>query len=1091
MTKVCLPAILLLILAYAAPAFSQATDATLVGVVTDSSGSVVPNATVSIDNVATGLKSSVTTNANGEYRFNNVAVGTYNLSASAAGFSTNTLRNVQVILNQTATANVTLAVGAIATTVEVTDAAATIDTTTAQVQSNYNSEQSRYLPTTSTGGAGTNMGALNLSLLSAGVASGGGVGVGNGPSVGGQRPRNNNFTIEGIDNNDKVVTGNMVYLSNEATESFTLLQNQFSAEFGHSSGGQFNLAVKSGTNQLHGSVYEYFQNRNLNAQDQTLVNQGIFSNPRFDQNRLGATIGGPIIKNKWFFFGNFEYEPLGQASSPGSPVAAPTAAGYATLSATPGVSQTNLGILKQYLPAAAVSDQGDITVAGKSIPIGTIPVVAPNYTNQYEWLISSDYNISETDQLKFRYVNNRIDSIDNLAQLPVFYTNRPIRFHLASLNEYHTFSPSLTNELRLGYNRKSDNIVVPNFTYPGLDAFPNIYLNDLGLDLGPHDSAPQFTIINTYQLVDNLTWTHGQHTVKVGFDGRRSISPQQFTQRSRGDYEYNSTDLFLRDISPDSFAERSLGSPAYYGNQWSTYFFGQDTWRIRPNLSLDLGLRYEYTTVPLGEKAQALNANASVPGLITFAAPTAQTNAWAPRIGIAWSPGTSGTTSVRAGFGMAYDVLFDNIGILGLPPEFTTTVDTPLTAAIPNYLKNGGIPANFQASSSLDPVTARALTSNYIANQKLPESIQWNLGVQHVFHKDYTVEVRYLGSRGVHLITQNQLNRIPLTSATRNIPTYLQTPSTAQLAALPLTLGDLTAGSNNSYAPYGFGGTVTSDLSRGNSTYNGLAVQANKRFSRGLQFVGSYTWSHLISDSDAEFFSTVLSPRRAADSQNWRAERADSAFDRRQRFTFAPIWEAPWLQHDRNWFLKNLAGNWVLTGTYTAESPEYATVQSNYDANLNGDTVDRAILNVGGAKGTGSGITALNRLGQAVAIGNPGTVAYVATNPNAQYILTGPGAYSTLGRNTLPTRGINNVDFSAVKRFSIREHKTLEFSATAFNLFNHAQFVPGAISNAYPTDTHASTGRNFLIPGTRIFDDFSQAYSNNPRNLVLAARLLF
>lgn len=1091
MSKVCLPTILLALFAFAPAGFTQATDATLVGVVTDSSGAAVPNAAIGIENVATGVKSSAVTNSSGEYRFNNVSVGAYNLTASAPGFSTNTLRNVQIILNQTATANITLAVGTVSTAVEVSDAAAPIDTTTATVQSNYTAEQSRYLPMTSTGGPGTNMGALNLSLLSAGVASGGGVGVGNGPSVGGQRPRNNNFTIEGVDNNDKVLTGNVVYLSNEATESFTLMQNQFSAEFGHSSGGQFNLAVKSGTNQVHGSIYEYFQNRNLNAQDQTLVNQGIFENPRFDQNRLGATIGGPIKKNKWFYFGNFEYQPLGRASSPGSPVAAPTAAGYATLAGIPGLSQTNLGVLKQYMPAAATDDQGSVTVAGKNIPIGTVPIVAPNYLNQYQWLISSDYNISDKDQVKFRYINNRIDQIDNQAQLPVFYTTRPIRLHLASLNEFHSFGPNLTNELRLGFNRKSDNIVTPGFTYPGLDAFPNISVDELSLDLGPNDNAPQFTIVNTYQLVDNITWTKGRHTLKAGFDGRKSISPQQFTQRSRGDYHYSTLDLWLQDLSPDVQAERSLGNPTYYGDQIATYFFGQDTWKIRTNLSLDLGLRYEYTSIPQGEKLQALNSAASVPGLITFGEPRAQTNAWAPRIGLAWSPGSSGTTSVRAGFGRGFDVLFDNIGILGLPPEFTTTVDTPLGTATPNYLKNGGIPANFHASSSLDPATARSLTANYIANQQLPESIQWNLSVQHVFNKDYTVEVRYLGSRGIHLITQNQLNRIARTSATRNLPTYLATPSAATLAALPLTLADLTAVSNNSFAPYGFGSTITADLSRGNSTYNGLAVQANKRFSHGLQFVGSYTWSHMIADSDAEFFSTVLSPRRPADFNNWRAERADSAFDRRQRFTLAGVWEAPWLQKGQNWFMKNMVGNWLFSGTYTAESPEYATVQSNLDANLNGDSLDRAILNVNGVKGTGSGIVALNRQGQTVSLGNSSTVAYVATNPSAQYILTGPGAYSTLGRNTLPTRGINNFDVSAVKRFSFSERKSFEISASAFNLFNHAQFVPGAISNAYPSDTHAQTGRNFLIPSARIFNDFSQAYSNNPRNLMITARILF
>jgi hypothetical protein len=1083
---------LLLLCVFTVLVFAQATDGTLVGIVTDQSGAGVPNATVNVQNVATGIQLNVKTGTGGEYRFNNIAVGRYNLTVNAAGFSAGTLNNIQVILNQTATANVTVQVGAVATTVEVSDAAATIDTTTAQIQSNYTAQESRYLPMTSLGAAGTNLGVINLSLLSAGIASAGGIGAGTGPAVGGQRPRNNNFTIEGVDNNDKVLTGNVVYLSNEATETFTLLQNQFSAEFGHSSGGQFNIGVKSGTNQMHGSIYEYFQNRNLNAQDQTLVNQGIYSNPRFDQNRLGATIGGPIIKNKWFYFGNFEYQPLGRASSPGSPVYAPTQAGYAALAGLPGVSQTNLNILKQFVPAAATADQGTIDVAGRAIPIGTIPISAPNFTNQYEWVVSSDYNVSEKDQVKFRYVNNRIDQIDNQAQLPVFYTTRPIRLQLASLNEFHNFSPNVTNELRLGYNRKSDNIVVPDFKYPGLDVFPNITVDDLdSLDIGPHDEAPQYTIVNTYQLVDNLSWNKGRHSFKFGFDGRKLIAPQQFTQRARGDYHYSTLDLWLRDISPDVQAERSLGSPTYYGDQVATYFFAQDSWKIKPNVTLDLGVRYEYTTVPYGERSQSLNALASVPGLITFGEPQPMKNAWAPRIGLAWSPGTSGNTSVRAGFGMAYDVLFDNIGTLALPPQFSTTVDTDLSAAIPGYLAKGGIVPSFSASSALSVADARALTSNYIPDQRLPQSIQWNFGVQHVFKKDYTVEVRYLGNRGVHLITQNQLNKVSRVTPTRYLPTYLQMPSVGQLSALPVVLSDLTATSNNAWAPYGFQSTITSYLPRGNSSYNGLAIQLNKRFSQGLQFVGSYTWSHMIADSDAEFYSTVLSPRRPQDFANWRAERGASAFDRRQRFTYSAVWDTPWLKHNSNWFLKNIAGNFLVTGTYTAESPEYATVQTNQDANLNGDAVDRAILNVGGVAGTGSNVNPVNRLGQVVKMGDPTTVAYIATNPNAQYILAGQGALSTVGKNTLPTKGINNFDVSVVKRFQIREAKSFEFSASAINLFNHPQFVPGAIDFAYPIDTHAQTGRNFLIPGTSTFNDFSQAYSNNPRNILLSARFLF
>src|SRR5262249_15710731 len=424
----------------ATPGFGQAIDGSLVGTVVDASGSAVPNVTINLENMATGVKSSAKTNAAGEYRFNNVLIGRYRLTASATGFTSTSLANVAVELNKTSTANLTLPVGSVSTTVEVSEAASTMDTTTAQVQSNFDSRMSQDLPMSSTDVPGRNQGALNLSLLSAGVASSGGVGVGNGPSVGGQRPRNNSFNIEGVDNNRKDVAGPNAYLPNEATQEFTLLQNLFAPEFGHSSGGQFNLVAKSGTNNLHGSVYEYFLNRNLNAVDQQNKNQGVFSNPRFDQNRLGGTIGGPIIKNKLFYFGDFEYEPLGRASVPASPILSPTAAGYATLSGMQGLSQTNLNVLKQFLPAAATGTD-TTTVLGVKIPIGVTPVVAPNYTNQYTYVFTMDFNASEKDQWRGRYVQNKISAIDNNAQLPIFYAARPTKSYLFTLAEYHTFSP--------------------------------------------------------------------------------------------------------------------------------------------------------------------------------------------------------------------------------------------------------------------------------------------------------------------------------------------------------------------------------------------------------------------------------------------------------------------------------------------------------------------------------------------------------------------------------------------------------------------------------------------------------------------------
>ena len=247
----------------------------------------------------------------------------------------------------------------------------------------------------------------------------------------------------------------------------------YSPEYGHSSGGQFNTIVKSGTNEFHGSIYEYFRNRNLDALDASFARQGIYSNPRYDQNRLGATFGGPIKRNKLFFFTNFEYNPIGQASTPGATVYAPTSAGFSQLAAIPGVIPTNLDVLKQYAVAAAPS--GDtITVAGQTIPVGIIPIAAPNYINNYYGVGSMDYNISDRDQVRGRFIYNKQTSIDTAATLPAFFTTVPVTNYLATIAEYHSFSPTLVNELRLGYNRNNQDFPAGDFSFPGLDAFPNL-----------------------------------------------------------------------------------------------------------------------------------------------------------------------------------------------------------------------------------------------------------------------------------------------------------------------------------------------------------------------------------------------------------------------------------------------------------------------------------------------------------------------------------------------------------------------------------------------------------------------------------------
>jgi hypothetical protein len=1067
--------------------FAQTTDSNLTGRVYDASGAVVQNATIEIQNEATGVKYSTVSGNDGGYRFNNLPVGSYTITAKAAGFSTLSMKDVQLSLNKNVTANLKLEVGQVTETLVVSGTAAVLDTTTPQLQTTFESKQIVELPIVENGTGF--YGALNLSLLSAGVSSNGGVGQGVGPAVGGQRPMNNNFTVEGVDNNNKTVTGPLVYVPTEATEEFSLLSNQYNAEFGHSTGGQFNTVVKGGTNSVHGSVYEYLQNRNLNAMDQSFARQGFQENQRFDSNKLGATIGGPIKKDKLFYFGSFEYSPTGQTYTLATPVRAPTAGGFALLDAMSDISQTNYGVFRQYVPPAPAAD-GITTVNGVDIPIGILPVSGPRVTNFYSAIASIDYTMSSKDQIRGRFIYNQQDDTDIAANLPVFWTNVPQRFYLVTVSDLHTFGPKLTNELRLGYNRFTQFYVVPDFEFPGLDKFPNLTMDyDLGIQIGPDSNAPQYTIQNTYQITENINWIVGSHTLKFGADLRDAISPQHFIQRERGDYNYSWLQDYLNDIVPvDDFAERNLGDTTYYGNQWATYLYATDTWNMRKNLTGYFGLRYERTTVPSSQALQSLNEISNVPGLIDFHSPTTYNRGFAPRIGLAYTPGKSGNTVVRAGFGMGYDVIFDNVGSTAYPPQLSSTFDAYTRPDLWHtpFLANGGIkPGDVPVGSNLTVEEARAATSSYIPDQVPPYSMQWNLGISHVFRNDYTFEIRYVGTRGVKLLRQDRMNirNTPVT-ASRNLPTYLQRPSQEQLDALALTLDDLSAIDPNlpQWAEAGFTQPVVGFLPEGNSIYHGLALQATRRFSKGFSTVASYTWSHNIDDCTATHFSTYLSPRRAQDFNDLQAERSTSALDRRHRFTVNFSWDTPWFNSAPNWFVKNFAGNWRVVGTYTAESGELVTPQSGTDSNLNGDSVDRTVLNPSGNPLLGSDVEELtNTAGQ--------TVGYLALNPDAMYIKAGAGAYPNAGRNTVLMPGINNFDLSFAKKFKVTEEKTIEFRADFANAFNHPQYTAGYVSSVRLTSQ--TNSRVFLYPSSAQFLQWDQNFPSNPRNIQLALRFTF
>ena len=1132
-------------------AFGQATSGNLAGAVKDSTGAALPQASITVTNESTGATSTATSNGAGEFLIQNLPAANYDIKATATGFTPSVVKGIHVALSTTATANITLSVGAQTQSVEVSaDAGILLDTTTQNLSTSFSNDELSSMPSATLGGAsstgGGNSGVLNVSLLSPGVTSSGGLGIGVGPSIGGQRPRNNNFEIEGVDNNNKSVTGPLVYLPNDAVGNFTLITNQFSPEFGHSSGGQFSTTVLSGTNKFHGRFYEYFQNRNLNAESG--IAGGKVPNPKYDNNRYGGQLGGPILRDKLFFFANYERNTIGQNQS--SYVCVPKADGIATInSLASSFSTTNLQQYLKYTPAA--NFKGGVQVTGgpngndnacfgqasgpQTLTVtdgaGNSPKVAlGNYLingaapTLFDALTTSaDYNLSGKDSIRLRYIYNTETLTDTNAgiSLPIFYTSQPFKFHLFTFSEYHTFTPNLTNEFRIGFNRYENELTAGNFSYPGLDSFPTFQFYDQGtISVGPDTNAPSFTIQNLYQLTDNISYTKGRHGLKFGFDGRKYISPQGFTQRARGDYEYTELDQFLHDLAPDQdgFAERSSGNHTYYGDQTALYVYGNDTWRITPNFTMNAGLRYEFTSVPTGERSQALNIAASVPGLITFNAPQPTYTSFAPRFGINWSPDAK--TSVRAGFGVAYDVLFDNLGTLSFPPQYSSTQDvgqgkvctagqTPTANkcvpdySSPNYLKNGGLPpgtgsgvAEFCLTGTggttgvpckPDIPSQRAATSAYLPNQVLPYAETYTLTVQRTFGSNYTAEVGYVGTRGIHLATQDQINVQPRVTRANQLFTTVGSTTLVPAGSSATTLANIQALSNivPAYLAAGFTAKITSYQPYSSSNYNGLVTNLTRRLQNGLQMNLSYTWSKTMDDATDEVFATVLTPRRQQDSQCIACDWSRSALDRTHRISFELFYDLPFYKHSNSFVKKNLIGNWAISPIYTYESPEYATVLSGVNSNLNGDSgaaIDRTFINPNGVPGTGTGVNPVTNSAGA-------TIGYTAINPRAYYVQAGAGTLPTASRNTLPIRPIDNIDLAAYKRFTVREHYSIEFGLQAFNILNHPQYQPGSVDNVNGPSYTSSYA--FQTVTSAAFNHPEKIFLNNARTMQLTGKISF
>jgi len=426
-------------------------------------------------------------------------------------------------------------------------------------------------------------------------------------------------------------------------------------------------------------------------------------------------------------------------------------------------------------------------------------------------------------------------------------------------------------------------------------------------------------------------------------------------------------------------------------------------------------------------------------------------------------------------------------------------------------LKGGG----GSGITTLDGPTARSLTANWIPPQvKDPYSINWNLGIQHSFGKNYTAEINYVGTRGRQLSFQDIITVHASVTPTNFLPTYLQAPDQATLNALPLQLNTDSAGFpivgtndiwDQGFVNGGFGCPapctpfITAFVPAGWSIYHGLQSSLTRRFTNGLTFQGAYTWSHNIDNSTADFHSTDLTPRRPQDFFSFgQSDKANSALDRAQRFTLAMVYEMPYPK-DGSWLVKNIVGNWQFSPVYTYETGEWVTVQSGRDSNLNVDSAgDRGTLNPGGVRGTGTDVTALCRVAACSDPTAGPVVAYVVNNPSAQYIRTGSGAFTSLGRNTLQTPGTNNFDLAVYKNLKFGERMAFRLGAQFANIVNHPQFIPGSnpgyglgVNDVNSFSSVGTTYKNFVNPGRAAFNHPQDVFASNARTIALTAKFSF
>lgn len=1053
---------------------AQTTQGGIVGTVRDEKGAEIAGAKITVTNDATGLQREMATSGNGMFRILSLPSGNYDVKGEASGFATSVVKGVDVGVDQVRTLDLVLRVGAKAEVVEVQSEASLTQTESSRVGQIIDNRKVEDLPLN--GRDFAQLARLNpgVSVSGGGGGQQGGEGNVSGFSSNGQRATSNNFLVDGVDNNNYFAGEAAQLPSIDSIQEFEVQTNTFAAEYGRNSGSVVNLVTKSGTNSLHGSVYDFFRNDVLDARN--YFNKADFPKSGLHLNQFGGTLGGPILKNRTFFFLNYEGFRRGAGITRITNVPTDEQRSGIFTFEDPNTHQP----VTVTVPVTPVSAQIFDTLFPEPDLVGPQGnfISSPKQTDATDqFLVKIDHRLRASDTFSARYSRTRADIFfpftpgQSGTNIPGYGVNSTGANHLVALSYTRVLSPRTLNEARFGFTRSNTQLATqlgpqaetfgfntgwPGGSELGLGNIPQLAFSGgfvsgsaAVTNLGGAIDQPNRTANNTFQWVDNISHTTARHSLKFGADIRYTQLNRLYDLAFSGQISFSGSLNTADNRDPNNpqnipnalvdFAEGlSSGALQFVGDSHRNFhttsygFFGQDSFKLRPNLTLNYGLRYELNTVlheahgrlssfrpqnftqyldpsdpTIQSNLPALRASGVVLQSDVGSIYDPDRNNFAPRVGLAWDLFSNGKTVLRAGYGVFYETIIGNIpGNVMLNPPFLPDFFNPFPGW-PEAFAPSGFPVLTVTQQHL--LTPYAQHFNFLLQQELPART--------------LLEIGYVGTMGTKLPRFRQINQAFITqeqvdALTPDVRTRMEIMGIPDFVIDNFILPNgIAAIPNVARTPFFGYAQLFQAEDTISSNYNSLQVKLDKRFTHGLSTLVAYTYSHSIDGASVFFGSganaTTIFPQ---DNYNLDAERGNSDFDIRHRLSWSFLYQVPAAHR----LPKALADGWQLGGILSLQTGQPFSVLTGQDNSSTGLGNDRP--NVVG--NPNSGPHDVNRWFDTGAF-----------TPNL------PLTFGNAGRNIVAGPGFHNFDFSVVKNTKIGESVNLQFRSEFFNIVNHPNFA--------------------------------------------------